>query len=137
LVVVPDGCVVVVESVLAVTPPAGVVAEPRPLAPLLVVELPPPAFELAPLDEELELELFDAAPDPAFKAKLELAVVDDELLELDPVVVVAVEGVAALVVGMVSVGAPAVSFDPLPLPPQAARTNAASTAAPPARTARY
>jgi hypothetical protein len=96
-------------------PPAGVVF------PLLELELPPPVEpEFEPPDvttppDVVELELFDA-------------VLVDE--------VVCVETAAVLVGGTVKVGAPVVSVVPLPLPPQAASTSAATTAAPLATMAR-
>ena len=82
---------------------------------------------------ELEDEL-DVAPEP--ELEFEVAFDEELLVELELVDVVVVTGVAALVVGIVSVGAPAASLGPLPLPPQAASTRAASTAPPPARMAR-
>ena len=124
MVVVPAGWVVVLLSV--VPPPVPV---PSPVPPLSVVELVT-VFELELLEDDKldELELFEVALDPVFEAEVPPPV--EDLFEPEPVEVVAVDGVAALVVGIVSVGAPAVSLGPLPLPPQAARTRAASTAAP-------
>jgi hypothetical protein len=111
-----------------------------PAAPLLLVVLrpdePPPAGVVAPLSEP-ELEF---APLPALEfepPEVELAVVFvDE--PADPLVVetVCVMGVAALVVGTVSAGAPVVSSLPTPLPPQAASATATAIAAPPAMMAR-
>ena len=129
-----EATVLVLVSVLTPPPPLAVVLVVRPLPPLLVVTAPP-VLELELFEDELELELFDAELEPVLEPELVLAV-DDELLELELVEVVTVVGVAALVVGIVSVGAPAVSFEPLPLPPQAARIKAASTAALPAAMAR-
>ncbi len=102
--------------------------------PLLVLRLvePPPVGVVVPLElpPVFELEL-----DPVFE--LELVFDDEELVELpvEPVLLCDV-GVAKLVVGTVSSGAPLASLLPSPLPPQAASASPASRAAPPARTGR-
>ena len=112
---------VLVEPPLTEAPPPEVVlvlnpAEPPPVGVVVALE-PPPAFELAPV--------FEA--EPVFD-DVELFAPPVELLE-------GVAGVAALVVGIVSVGAPLVSWLPRPLPPHAASEIAANRAAPPASTA--
>ncbi len=86
---------------------------------------PVPPVLLAPVFE-LELVLF-AAVEFEFEAVLLL---DVEFLALLFVTVVRVAGLAALVVGTTSGGAPVVSSLPAPLPPHAASATAASTAAP-------
>lgn len=109
-----------------VRPPPPVVDAPlldvvpvlRPLAPPPLVAPPPPEVALLLL---FELE-FDA-PEVAL-----LLVVPE--FELPVLLALCVDGAAALVVGTVRGGAPVVSLLPVPLPPQAARAIAESTATP-------
>lgn len=87
------------------------------------------------------LELESAAPLDVLELESELAVELDveELPAALPVLLLLVlppvAGVAVLVVGTVSGGAPVVSFRPVPLPPQAASTSPARIAASTAITA--
>lgn len=115
---------------------------------VLVVSVEPPASEEPPVVEVFVDAEFDV-PAPVAPVllevvfELELELEDDELkfvaleVEFDvvdvwepPVVVVCVEGLAALVVGTVRSGAPVVSLLPEPLPPHAASAIAISKAAP-------
>ena len=119
------GAVVVLLLVLVSPPPPvvdapllGVVPVLRPLAPPPLVAPPPPEVALLLL---FELE-FDA-PEVAL-----LLVVPE--FELPVLLALCVDGAAALVVGTVRGGAPVVSLLPAPLPPQAARAIAESTATP-------
>ena len=126
--------VVVVLLVVSVFVDAPVTEAPPFEVPLSVpspVE-PPPLGVVAPLELELagvlEVE-FD--PVDVFELLLDD---DDELFDPEEDAVVA--GDAALVVGIVSCGAPFVSLLPRPLPPHAARASPASRAAAPAATER-
>lgn len=100
------------------------------------LDVPPPVAAVPPL--ELVFELGLELP-PVGVLELEL-VPAPELLDVDlfapPLAVVCVVGLAALVVGTTSGGAPVVSLLPLPLPPHAASAIAASAAAAPAPRAR-
>lgn len=132
--------VVLVVAVLVLTPapPLADVPAPLRLVPPLAVVVEAPAVLEAALEAELALEL-EAEFTAGFEPALELPEVPFDVklvVEVDFVAVVTVAGDAALVVGIVSVGAPAVSLEPLPLPPQAASTRAASTAAAPERVTR-
>ena len=122
---------VVVELVVSVLVDAPLLRDEPPLVlPLLLVPKPvepPPLVTEVPLEPELEpvfeLEL-TFAPEVALEPPLA-----EEEFELPVAAVAWVDGDAVLVVGTVSIGAPAVSLLPWPLPPQAATTSAASTAA--------
>jgi hypothetical protein len=111
-----DGGVVAVLVTVEVPAPVSVLDPLRPVwPPPLGVVVPPTELESG-LESELELE---SVPEP---------VVDTVEVDFVPVDL-ATGGAAMPVVGTVSGGAPLVSLEPAPLPPQAATATAARTAA--------
>jgi hypothetical protein len=109
---------------------------------VLVTDAPPPEVALVLNPAEPPPVGVVVALEPPLVFELELVleaglVFDDEELFVAPVELPeSVAGAAALVVGIVSGGAPLVSWLPRPLPPHAASASAASRALPAARTLR-
>jgi hypothetical protein len=116
-------------------PPVVDVVDGTVSLPVLVPAACPPSVLVSVTGVVVPVSLIADWPPPVVSLLLtvELKVSADEVSVVVVVVVVldlaAAGGVAAPVVGTVSVGAPAVLSDPGPLPPQAAITSAAAKAA--------